>query len=64
MKSELKSSSIIGASGAIAVAILGLLGYLPGMGLLGSIREDYIPMAPSTAISFIVLGFIPADFKC
>ncbi len=31
-----------------AIAIMGLLGYLPGMGLFGSIREDYIPMAPSS----------------
>ena len=58
MKNELRSSSIISALGAIAVAIMGLLGYLPGMELLGSVRENYIPMAPSTAISFIVLGFV------
>jgi len=41
----------------ILIAALGLLGYLPGLKLLGSVREDYIPMAPSTAISFIILGF-------
>ena len=58
MQSNLKLASIIGALGTIAVAIMGLLGYLPGLELLGSIRENYIPMAPSTAISFIVLGFI------
>lgn len=58
MKNELKSWSMIGVSGAITVAILGLLGYLPGLGVLSSIREDYIPMAPSTAISFIGLGFV------
>jgi len=55
MKISLKSS-FIGVLGAIA--IMGLLGYLPGLRLLGSIREDYIPMAPSTAVSFIVLGFV------
>ena len=58
MKNALKSPSIICALGAIAVAIMGLLGYLPGMELIGSIKENYIPMAPSTAVSFIVLGFI------
>lgn len=37
---------------------MGLLGYLPGMSVLGSIREDYIPMAPSTAVSFIALSLV------
>jgi PAS domain S-box-containing protein len=55
---ELKSLSAICIIGATLVAIMGLLGYFPGMGMLGSIRMNYIPMAPSTAISFIVLGFI------
>lgn len=59
----MKSSSIIGALGAIIIAVMGLAGYLPGMGLLGSIRESYIPMAPSTAISFILLGIILLVFN-
>ena len=58
MKNVLKSPSIICASGSIVVAIMGLLGYLPGMGMISSIKENYIPMAPSTAVSFIVLGSI------
>ena len=41
----------------ILTAVFGLLGYLPSLGLLGSVRENYIPMAPSTAISFIILSF-------
>jgi len=49
---------IFGAIGTILIAILGLLGYIPGLELLGSVREGYIPMAPSTAISFILLGGI------
>jgi PAS domain S-box-containing protein len=49
---------IAGAAGAVIVAVMGLLGYVPGLGVLGSVRPDYIPMAPSTAISFIVLGGI------
>ena len=47
---------VYGAAGAIVVALMGLLGYVPGLGVLGSVHEGYIPMAPSTAISFIVLG--------
>ncbi len=50
--------TILGAAGAIVVAIMGLLGYIPGLGSLGSVREDYIPMAPSTAIGFVLLGGI------
>ena len=55
MKISLKSlfTSLVGA-----IALLGLFGYLPGMGLFASIRDDYIPMAPSTAASFLVLCFV------
>ena len=31
------------------IALAGLLGYLPGLKVLGSILPDYIPMAPTTA---------------
>ena len=41
---------------AILFALLGLFSYLPGFKLLGSISEDYIPMAPSTSVCFIILG--------
>ena len=54
----LKRVVVLGAAGSIVVALMGLLGYVPGLGLLGSVREDYVPMPPSTAISFIVLGGI------
>ncbi len=54
----LRLTVIWGASGAILVALIGLLGYLPGMRLLASVSENFIPMAPSTAISFIILGGI------
>jgi hypothetical protein len=40
----------------VGLSISGLIGYFPGLGLLGSIQPDYIPMAPSTAISFIILS--------
>lgn len=42
----------------IFIAILGLLGYIPGIRLLGSVRPGYIPMAISTALFFLLLGLI------
>ena len=56
--SFLRHMAVIGATGAIVIAVMGLLGYMPGLAMLGSVREGYIPMAPSTAISFIVLAAI------
>lgn len=53
LKSLISASIFI----VILIAASGLLGYLPGLKQLGSVREDYIPMAPSTAISFIIIGF-------
>jgi hypothetical protein len=46
------------ASGAICFAALGLLGYLPGLRALGSVSANFIPMAPSTSVSFISLSLI------
>jgi len=40
----------------LIIASLGLIAYIPGMEVLGNIREGYIPMAPSTAISFFLAG--------
>lgn len=51
-----KYAAVSGALGTIIIALGGLLSYLPGLRILGSIRADYIPMAPSTAVSFILLG--------
>jgi len=51
-----KMTLMLGPVGTILIAIMGLLGYIPGLRVLGSIRSDYIPMAPSTAASFLVLG--------
>ncbi len=48
--------SIIGAIGTILFAFLGLLGYIPGLSFLGAVHESFIPMAPSTAVSFVILG--------
>ena len=40
----------------ILFALFGLFSYLPGFKILGSLSEDYIPMAPSTSVCFIILG--------
>lgn len=50
--------TLVAAGGCTLIAVLGLLGYIPGLKLLGSIGSTFIPMAPSTALSFIVLGGI------
>ena len=42
--------------GVAAVALAGLLGAFPGLRLLGSIRAEYVPMAPTTVASFLVLA--------
>ena len=54
----LKKISLFSASAAISIALLDLLAYTPGLEIFGSISEDFIPMAPSTAISFLILGGI------
>ncbi len=41
---------------SIIISIFGLLSYIPGMDLLGRISYEYIPMAPSTSISFLIIG--------
>ncbi len=58
MNTKLDKIFVIGVIGTIIIAMMGLLGYLPGMSTLGNIREDYIPMAPSTAVSFIIISLV------
>ena len=43
---------------SLFIAVMGLLGYIPGMHLLSSVSSSYVPMAPSTALSFIFLSVI------
>ena len=43
-------------AGAAILAIAGLLEYVPGLRILGCIRSDFIPMAPSTAVFFLILS--------
>ncbi|MFA7256764.1 MAG: ATP-binding protein [Kiritimatiellales bacterium] len=54
----LKRTSVSGAVGVLFIAAMGLLSYFSGLRVLGSIRGDYIPMAPATSISFILLALI------
>lgn len=54
----IKKVTILGCTGTILIATLGLLGYVPGLRIFGSARPDYYPMAPSTGISFLLLGII------
>jgi Zn-dependent protease with chaperone function len=53
MNEQLYSISFLSFLVALIIAISGLLGYIPGLRLFGSIIKNYIPMAPSTAINFI-----------
>ncbi|MBI5419354.1 MAG: response regulator [Deltaproteobacteria bacterium] len=45
-------------AGAALLALVALLGWILGLPLLASIHPRYIPMAPSTAVSFLLLGAI------
>ena len=40
------------------VALAGLLAYLPGLRLLGSVGVGYIPMAQGTAVCFLILSVV------
>jgi len=41
---------------AAALGVVAIVGWLMGWRILTSIRADYIPMAPNTALLFIILG--------
>src|SRR5688572_22626558 len=49
---------------ALLTGILGtitLIGWGTGIEALASLRRDYIPMAPSTALAFAILGTVMAS---
>jgi diguanylate cyclase (GGDEF)-like protein len=52
----IKKTAVSSGAVVIFIAILGLIAYIPGLRIFGSIRSYYIPMAPSSAISFLMLG--------
>ncbi len=47
---------VMGSVGIAILALLGLLGYLPGLRIISSLRSDYVPMAISTAGCFLFLA--------
>src|SRR5580765_7614983 len=49
-------SRLICALLAIALGLLTLIGWISGVPLLASVRANYIPMAPSTAFCFSLIG--------
>ena len=49
----------VGIAGTAIIALAGLLGYVPGLRVLGSLHPDYIPMAPSTSACFLTLSVVP-----
>jgi len=48
--------SLISASLTIALGLLTFIGWISGLLLLASVRAKYIPMAPSTALCFSLIG--------
>jgi serine phosphatase RsbU (regulator of sigma subunit) len=51
-----RSVPLVCASLAVALGVLTFIGWISGLPLLASIRAKYIPMAPSTALCFSLLG--------
>src|SRR6184192_1622861 len=47
---------LICASLTIALGLLTFIGWISGLPLLASVRAKYIPMAPSTALCFSLIG--------
>ena len=48
--------TLICAALTIALGLLTFIGWISGLSLLASVRAKYIPMAPSTALCFSMLG--------
>src|SRR5512141_2408721 len=48
----------VGVAGTAIISLAGLLGDVTGLGVLGSLEPDYIPMAPSTAVCFLTLSVV------
>ena len=57
-ESALKRIAAWGGGFALVVGCLGVAGWISGVQSLTSIRPDYIPMAPDTAIMFVLFGLI------
>ena len=48
--------SLICASLAVVLGLMTFVGWISGLSLLASVRAKYIPMAPSTALCFALIG--------
>ncbi len=55
-RSGIRNVPLLCTSLAVAFSLMTFLGWITGMPLLASIRAKYIPMAPSTALCFSLLG--------
>ena len=55
---SLRLVAALGGGAAALLGVLGLLGWISGLRLLASISPSYIPMAPDTALLFVLLGSI------
>ncbi|KAF0146283.1 MAG: PAS/PAC sensor hybrid histidine kinase [Nitrospirae bacterium] len=55
-ESYFKRASLVCMSVALALGIAAIAGWLLNLYTLAGIRSEYIPMAPSTAIAFIILS--------
>ena len=53
---RLRRVAEIGSLGAMLAGLCAGAGWLTGRHLLASLNSDYIPMAPSTALAFLLLG--------
>ncbi len=58
VESALRRIVAWGGGFALFAGCLGITGWISGKQLLTSIRPDYIPMAPDTAIMFVLFGVI------
>jgi hypothetical protein len=53
---SLRIIPLVCASLTIALGVLTFIGWVSGLPLLASVRAKYIPMAPSTALCFSLIG--------
>jgi len=56
MALRFRRTAVAATCASAIIALAGLLSYLPGLRVLGSILPDYIPMAPTTAGCFLLYG--------
>ena len=57
-KSSLAALVYFSGAAASFVGFLALLGWITGLRSLVSLRSDYVPMSPDTALIFVIFGLI------